>query len=93
MELKRTALNQIHTDHGAKLVDFAGWSLPIHYGSQIKEHLAVRQAVGIFDVSHMTIIECKGIEAKNFLRRVLANDVESLSINDALYSLLLNERG
>ena len=93
MELKRTTLNQVHVNHGGKLVDFSGWSLPIHYGSQIKEHLAVRQGAGIFDVSHMTIIECKGSMAKDFLRRILANDVDSLALNQALYSVLLNERG
>ena len=93
MELKRTFLNQAHLDHGGKLVDFSGWSLPIHYGSQIKEHLAVRHGVGIFDVSHMTIIDCKGPMVSDFLRRVLANDVGSLAINQALYSVLLNERG
>ena len=93
MELKRTFLNQAHLDHGGKLVDFSGWSLPIHYGSQIKEHLAVRHGVGIFDVSHMTIIDCKGPMVRDFLRRVLANDVGSLAINQALYSVLLNERG
>ena len=93
MELKRTFLNQAHVDHGGKLVDFSGWSLPIHYGSQIKEHLAVRHGVGIFDVSHMTIIDCKGPMVRDFLRRVLANDVGSLAINQALYSVLLNERG
>ena len=93
MELKRTFLNQAHLDQGGKLVDFSGWSLPIHYGSQIKEHLAVRHGVGIFDVSHMTIIDCKGPMVRDFLRRVLANDVGSLAINQALYSVLLNERG
>ena len=93
MELKRTFLNQAHLDHGGKLVDFSGWSLPNHYGSQIKEHLAVRHGVGIFDVSHMTIIDCKGPMVRDFLRRVLANDVGSLAINQALYSVLLNERG
>lgn len=93
MELKRTFLNQAHVDRGGKLVDFSGWSLPIHYGSQIKEHLAVRHGVGIFDVSHMTIIDCKGPMVRDFLRRVLANDVGSLAINQALYSVLLNERG
>ena len=93
MELKRTFLNQVHVDQGGKLVDFSGWSLPSHYGSQIKEHLAVRHGVGIFDVSHMTIIDCKGAMVRDFLRRVLANDVGSLAINQALYSVLLNERG
>ena len=93
MKLNRTALNQVHVNLGGKLVDFSGWSLPIHYGSQIKEHHAVRQGAGIFDVSHMTIIECKGSMAKDFLRRVLANDVGSLAMNQALYSVLLNERG
>ena len=56
MELKRTFLNQAHVDQGGKLVDFSGWSLPIHYGSQIKEHLAVRHGVGIFDVSHICLL-------------------------------------
>ena len=75
------------------MVDFSGWSLPIHYGSQIKEHHAVRNTAGLFDVSHMTILDCSGDLVGDYLRRVLANDVSVLGLNEALYSILLNERG
>ena len=91
--IKKTRLYQMHVEAGGKMVDFAGWSLPIHYGSQLKEHSAVRQDSGVFDVSHMTIIDCIGPGAEQFLRRVIANDVGTLNVNQCLYGLLLNERG
>ena len=91
--IKKTALYDVHVESGGKMVDFSGWSLPIHYGSQMREHHAVRQKAGIFDVSHMTILDCSGASAKDFLRRVLANDVASLGVDEALYSILLNDEG
>ena len=90
---KRTPLYEEHLALGAKMVDFGGWAMPVNYGSQVKEHLAVRSEAGMFDVSHMTIIDISGTERESFLRRVLANDVKRLSDNQALYSLMLNETG
>lgn len=90
---KQTALYQEHVAAGGKIVDFAGWQLPINYGSQIREHNAVRDGCGVFDVSHMTVIDVTGSEAIDFLRVVLANDVEKLEgAGEALYSVMLNER-
>ena len=91
---KRTPLYSAHQKAGAHLVDFAGWEMPLHYGSQIEEHRAVREAVGMFDVSHMAVVDVSGSEARKFLRYVLANDVEKLKIpGKALYSCMLNEKG
>lgn len=91
---KRTALYSVHEQLGAKLVDFAGWDMPIHYGSQIEEHHHVRQHVGLFDVSHMGIVDVTGPQAKAYLQFMLANDVAKLKENGkALYSCLLNEQG
>ena len=67
-ELKRTPLYQSHLDADARMVDFGGWSLPVAYGSQIEEHKAVRRAVGMFDVSHMTIIDVGGDRVRPYLR-------------------------
>ncbi|MCX8087033.1 MAG: glycine cleavage system aminomethyltransferase GcvT [Rhodocyclaceae bacterium] len=92
--IQKTPLYETHLAAGAKLVDFAGWQMPIHYGSQIEEHHAVRRDAGMFDVSHMLAIDLSGGEAKAFLRRLLANDVAKLTIpGKALYSCMLNEAG
>ena len=92
--LKTTALNAVHREAGAKLVDFAGWEMPLHYGSQIEEHHAVRRAAGMFDVSHMRVVEILGAGARDFLRLALANDVARLDApGRALYSCLLNGQG
>ena len=91
---KRTALYQQHLDAGAKMVDFAGWDMPLHYGSQIKEHHQVREHAGMFDVSHMTVVDFQGPQARAFLRRLLANDVARLKQpGKALYSCMLNPQG
>ena len=91
---QRTALYQEHVSAGGKMVDFAGWEMPIHYGSQIEEHHQVRQDAGMFDVSHMTVIDFKGDDTKKFLQYLLANDVGKLTIpGKALYSCMLNESG
>ncbi len=87
---KTTPLYEEHLQAGGKMVDFAGWQMPIHYGSQIKEHEAVRSAAGIFDVSHMTVIDVSGSGAKDFLQFLLANDVATLALGQALYSCMLN---
>ena len=92
--IQKTALHQRHIAAGGKMVDFAGWDMPIHYGSQLEEHHAVRQDAGVFDVSHMTIVDFKGPGVKLFLQRILANDVAKLSLpGKALYSCMLNEQG
>lgn len=92
--LKRTALYAQHQAAGAKLVDFAGWEMPLHYGSQINEHHIVRRDVGLFDVSHMGVLEVSGAGATDFLRYMLANDVAKLQTPGmALYTCLLNPKG
>jgi aminomethyltransferase len=87
----KTPLNEIHRATGARMVDFGGWDMPLHYGSQIEEHHAVRREAGIFDVSHMRVVDVKGEGARAFLRHALANDVEKLRTpGRALYSCMLN---
>ncbi|MBU2979370.1 glycine cleavage system aminomethyltransferase GcvT [Alteromonas sp. C1M14] len=89
-----TALHAKHLEAGAKMVDFFGWDMPINYGSQIEEHHAVRKDAGMFDVSHMTIVDVTGSQAKDYLRYLLANDVAKLKDKGkALYSGMLNEEG
>lgn len=91
---QRTPLYEKHVAMGGKIVDFAGWDMPIHYGSQIDEHKQVRGDAGMFDVSHMVIVDLTGSETKAFLRRLLANDVARLKTpGKALYSCMLNEQG
>jgi aminomethyltransferase len=91
---QRTALYEQHLQAGAKMVDFAGWDMPIHYGSQIEEHHQVRQDAGMFDVSHMVILDLQGPQARDFLRTLLANDVARLKESGkALYSCMLNPEG
>jgi aminomethyltransferase len=91
---QKTALHASHLAAGAKMVDFFGWDMPINYGSQIEEHHAVRQDAGMFDVSHMTIVDLTGANTRNFLRYLLANDVAKLTIpGKALYSGMLNSAG
>ncbi len=90
--LRKTALFDEHVRAGAKMVPFAGWAMPLHYGSQIEEHHAVRRAAGVFNVSHMGIVDVSGEPAVRLLRRVLANDPARLKRPDtALYSCLLDE--
>lgn len=103
-ELKRTPLHAAHLDAGARMAPFAGWHMPVAYGSQIDEHHAVRRSAGMFDVSHMTIVDAAGPGAKAYLQRLLANDVGKLDRGGggdagdgagcaALYSCMLDERG
>jgi len=92
--IKRTALYEEHVSAGGKMVDFAGWDMPIHYGSQLEEHHQVRKDAGMFDVSHMTVIDFKGDNTRKFLQFLLANDVGKLTTpGKALYSCMLNESG
>jgi len=91
---KKTPLYDYHAKAGAHFVDFSGWEMPLHYGSQIQEHHAVRKAVGLFDVSHMGILDISGTQSTTFLRSLLANDVAKLNTaGKALYSCMLNEKG
>ena len=105
-ELKRTPLHAAHLDAGARMAPFAGWHMPVAYGSQIDEHHAVRRAAGMFDVSHMTVVDAAGPGARAYLRRLLANDVGKLDRGvgvdagdgdgagcAALYSCMLDGRG
>ena len=89
-----TPFYQAHQNAGGKLVDFAGWMLPVNYGSQIAEHEAVRTDAGMFDVSHMLVSDITGAQAKAWLQKLLANDVAKLSfVGKALYSAMLNDNG
>jgi aminomethyltransferase len=89
-----TPLNRMHRDLGARMVDFGGWDMPINYGSQIEEHHAVRQGAGMFDVSHMTVVDLAGERTRAFLSRLLANDIARLKTpGKALYSCMLDENG
>ena len=90
---KKTPLYDCHLAANAKMVDFAGWDMPLHYGSQIEEHHLVRKDAGVFDVSHMTIVDCKGKDAVLYLRRLLANNIGRLTSYQALYTCMLNEKG
>ncbi len=89
----RTQLYDLHKTEGARFVSFAGWDMPVHYGSQIEEHHAVRQSAGRFDVSHMTIVDVLGPDALKLLRKVLAGDVARLTQGQAQYGLMLNGQG
>jgi len=91
---QRTPLYDQHLALGAKMVDFGGWDMPLHYGSQVEEHHQVRRDCGVFDVSHMTVVDVSGPQAKAYLQHLLANDVERLTTpGKALYSGMLNETG
>jgi aminomethyltransferase len=91
---RRTPLFELHQELGARIVDFGGWDMPVQYTSQISEHHAVRRAAGVFDVSHMCVIDLKGARTRPFLQYLLANDVAKLKIpGKALYSCMLNESG
>ena len=94
MSLKRTPLYERHLAHGAKMVDFGGWEMPLHYGSQIEEHHLVRRDAGMFDVSHMCAVDLEGPAVRAFLRRLIANNVDKLELSGkALYSCMLNAEG
>ncbi|GAB7549338.1 glycine cleavage system aminomethyltransferase GcvT [Cupriavidus sp. 8B] len=94
MTLQATPLNAIHRALGARMVDFGGWDMPVNYGSQIEEHHAVRSDAGMFDVSHMCVVDLKGANVRPFLRGLLANNVDKLQTpGKALYSCMLDEKG
>jgi aminomethyltransferase len=92
--MKTTSLNQIHRDMNAKMVDFGGWDMPLHYGSQLDEHHKVRKDAGMFDVSHMLAVDIEGENARDFLRQLVANNVDKLTQpGKALYTCMLNPEG
>ncbi|AXA83389.1 glycine cleavage system aminomethyltransferase GcvT [Lysobacter oculi] len=91
---QKTILNDTHRAMGAKMVDFGGWDMPIHYGSQLDEHHLVRRDAGMFDVSHMTVVDLRGERVREFLRKLVANSVDKLQKpGKALYTCMLNEAG
>lgn len=91
---KKTILNDTHRALGAKMVDFGGWDMPIHYGSQIEEHHQVRNDAGMFDVSHMTVVDLHGARTREFLRHLVANSVDKLKApGKALYTCMLDATG
>jgi len=90
----QTPLYAEHVAAGARIVEFGGWDMPLHYGSALAEHHAVRQSCGFFDVSHMTVVDVMGPDATAFLRRLLANDIAKLrQPGQGLYSCMLNDAG
>jgi len=91
--MKRTALYEIHKQLGAKMVDFAGWEMPLSYTGTIEEHRAVREGVGLFDVSHLGRASLEGKGAEPLLQSLLPNDVRTFKVGSARYSALLNEDG
>ena len=92
--MQKTILNDTHRALGAKMVDFGGWDMPIHYGSQIEEHHQVRRDAGMFDVSHMTVVDLRGARTRDFLRHLVANSVDKLKKpGKALYTAMLDEQG
>jgi len=92
--IAKTPLHANHLALGAKMVDFHGWEMPLHYGSQLNEHHYVRQQAGMFDVSHMTVVDVLGAGGRQFLRKLLTNDVDKLHhAGRALYSCMCNEHG
>ncbi len=92
---QRTPLYNWHLANNGKLVDFSGWDMPVNYGSQIEEHKAVRTDVGMFDVSHMTVVDVSGSDSRAYLRKLLANDVAKIDgmAGKAIYTGMLNEQG
>jgi aminomethyltransferase len=93
MGLKRTPLFAAHQKLGARLIDFGGWEMPVQYTSIVEEHLAVRNAAGIFDISHMGEVTVSGAGAAEFLNSVLTNDIRKLAPGEGQYTLMCNERG
>ena len=93
MALQRTPLYAAHQKLGGKLIEFGGWEMPVQYSSIIDEHLAVRKAAGLFDISHMGEASVRGAGALEFLNHMLGNDLRKLAIGQGQYTHLCNERG
>src|SRR5262249_17704997 len=92
-ELLRTAFHDWHVAHGGRMVDFAGWEMPVQYSSIVAEHHAVRRAAGLFDIAHMGRLKVTGPEAAKFLDHLVTNDVPGLVIGQIKYALITNEQG
>lgn len=92
-EIKSTPLEALHVELGAKMVPFAGWNMPVQYTSNMDEHMAVRDSVGIFDISHMGQLFLRGDGAEEWLNGILTNDVSKLAIGEAQYTFMLNNEG
>ena len=92
---RRTPLYDAHIAAGARMVDFGGWEMPVHYGSQIEEHHQVRKYAGMFDVCHMTVVDLRGCEVFAYLSKLLSNDVAKVTDKPgkALYGCMLNDKG
>ena len=91
--LKRTPLYEAHVALGARMVEFAGWEMPVQYSGHVQEHMAVREAAGLFDVSHMGEIEIRGPDALALVQRITTNDASKLDDNQVQYSTMTNEAG
>jgi aminomethyltransferase len=91
--LKKTALFAAHQKLGARLVDFGGWNMPVQYSGILEEHKSVRQAAGVFDISHMGEFFVSGVGALDFLNGLLTNDAAKLGVGQGQYTLMLNEEG
>ena len=92
--MQHTALYDAHVKANARMVEFSGWQMPINFGSQIEEHHQVRRHAGMFDVSHMTVVDVRGSGARAYIRHLLANDIDRLTVSGrALYSCMLNDAG
>ena len=92
-ELRRTALHATHHSHKARMVDFGGWDMPVQYRGLIEEHMAVRERVGLFDVSHMGDIQLRGPNSLAAVQKLLMNDASKLQVGQAHYSAMLYENG
>jgi aminomethyltransferase len=92
-QLKRTPLFAVHQAAGARLIPFGGWEMPVQYSGIVDEHLAVRRAAGLFDISHMGELKISGVRAEEFLNHVLTNDVRKLAVGTGQYTLMCNQRG
>src|SRR3989449_5212219 len=91
--LKRTPLFEAHKKLGGRMVEFGGWEMPLQYSSIVDEHLAVRKAAGLFDISHMGELRFTGAGALEFLNHSLTNDAQKLAVGQGQYTLMCNERG
>src|SRR5213079_1196732 len=91
--MKRTPLFATHQKLGGKLIEFGGWEMPVQYTSITDEHLAVRNAAGLFDISHMGDVLVKGPAAESFLNQTLTNDIRKLAVGQGQYTLMCNEAG
>src|SRR5215467_9520847 len=89
----RTVLYDWHVAHGARMVDFAGWDMPVQYTSIVTEHQAVRRAAGLFDIAHMGRLRFTGPDAAKFLDHLVTNDVPGLAVGQIKYALVTNEQG